>query len=416
VKGRGAVMEAYIVDGVRVATGKRNGGLAKWHPADLGAHVINGLLERVGISKDPKRLEMIDDVVVGCVGQVGAQSSNLGRSMVLSSILPITVPGTTVDRQCGSSQQAIHFAVQGVMSGTQDIVIAAGVEVMSLVPIGSQVVVGLKNGLGHPFQSKGMTERFGEHQYSQFTGAELVAKKYGISRADLDQFAVQSHKNANEATSKGYFKREIIPIRAQSSDGKEFELLKDEGIRPGTNLEQLQKLKLLAEEGRHTAATASQISDGASAMLIVNQRGLAKLGVKPRARFVALALGGADPVTMLDAPIPATKNVLEKSGLKISDMDLYEVNEAFGAVPLAWAKAIGADLKKLNVNGGAQALGHPLGATGCKLMVSLLHELERRNSRYGLQAICEGGGTANATIIERIDPASFKPKPIQSKL
>jgi len=397
---------AYIVDGVRTAVGKNKGSLSRVHPADLGAAVVDALTERAKVP-----LESVDDVIVGCVGQIGAQGGNLGRSVVLSSKLPESVPGTTVDRQCGSGQQAIHFAAQAVMSGTNDVVIACGVEVMSLVPIGSNVRLGMQNDMGYPFNSKGMSARYPGAQFTQFNGAELVAKKFDISREDLDKFAVESHSRAAHAIEQGYFKSQIIPIKTETKDGKEITFDVDEGVRKGTTLSAVSKLKLLNPDGgRHTAATASQISDGAAALLVVNERALKKYNLKPRARIVSLALAGSDPVMMLSGPIPATRKALAQSGFKIDDIDLYEVNEAFGTVPLAWAKELKADPKKLNVNGGAQALGHPLGASGAKLMVQLLNELERRKLRYGLLAICEGGGTANATIIERVSG------PVQSKL
>jgi len=399
-------LNAYIVCAVRTPAGKNRGSLSKWHPADLGAAVLNALVERTGI--DPAK---IDDVIVGCVSQVGAQAGNIGRSIVLASKLPESVPGTTVDRQCGSSLQAFHFAAQAVMSGTQDCVVAAGVEVMSLVPIGSSAIDGMAANHGNPYAAEGIATRYDGVNFSQFEGAELVAQKFDVSRKEMDTMAFESHRRAFEATKNGYFKREILPVNGvNAKTGEACVVDRDEGIRWPADAAALAKLQTLKGDGRITAATASQISDGASGVLIVNERGLRKLGLKPRARVVALALAGDDPVMMLSAPIPATRNVLQRAGLSIGDIGLYEVNEAFASVPLAWAKQIGADLTKLNVNGGAMALGHPLGATGTKLITTLLHEMERRNSRYGLVAICEGGGTANATIIELCKEPIATPK------
>eukprot|EP01102_Stenamoeba_stenopodia_P010644 TRINITY_DN3230_c0_g1_i2.p1 TRINITY_DN3230_c0_g1~~TRINITY_DN3230_c0_g1_i2.p1 ORF type:complete len:421 (-),score=98.24 TRINITY_DN3230_c0_g1_i2:1029-2240(-) len=393
-----STLTAYIVEAVRTAGGRKGGRLSQFHPADLGAVVVDELVDRLRI--DPAA---VDDVIFGCVSQIGAQSANLARNVVLSSKLPESVPGVTVDRQCGSSQQAIHFAAQAVMSGTQDVVIAGGVEVMSLIPIGSSVMDGLSAGRGMPNGEK-IAAKYGGTMFSQYEGAEIVAQKFNVSREEMEEFAVLSHKRGHEATEKGYFKREIVPIKVKDAKtGKEVVHDRDEGIRWPASAEKMKQLPLLKPDGgRITAATASQICDGASALLICNERGLAKLGLKPRARIVAMALAGSDPVMMLAGPIPATRTVLSRAGLSIKDIDLYEVNEAFASVPLAWAKEIGADIQKLNVNGGAMALGHPLGATGVKLMATLLNELERRGGRYGLQAICEGGGTANATIIERV--------------
>lgn len=397
-------MGAYIVECVRTATGKRKGALAGVHPADLGAVVVDALVDRSGV--DPAA---VDDVVWGCVSQIGAQAGNIGRSVVLSSKLPESVPGTTCDRQCGSSQQAIHQAAQAVMSGTQDIVIAGGVENMSTCPIGSNVMVGMAAGHGFPFNSKGIESHYPGKQFSQFAGAEMLAKKYDLSRAELDAMAARSHKRGAEAYARGAFDNEIVPVEVEDEDGRTHLHAKDEGLRPGTTVEKLAKLKTMAPGGVLTPGTASQISDGAAAVMIVNERGLEHLrkqgkGAKARARIVGLALAGSDPVVMLEGPIPATKNVLAKTGLSLSDMDLYEVNEAFASVPGSWAKALGADHNKLNVCGSAMALGHPLGATGAKLMTTLVNQLEQRNGRYGLLAICEGGGTANATIIERCAP------------
>jgi acetyl-CoA acetyltransferase family protein len=352
--------------------------------------------------------ELVDDVIVGCVSQVGAQSGNIGRSIVLSSsVLPITVPGTSVDRQCGSGQQAIHFAAQAVMSGTQDIVIAGGVESMTLVPIGASVMDGLQNGHGHP-QGEEIKKKW-DVQFSQFMGAELMCKKYRLTRDSLDQLAFASHMKAAAAIKGGYFKREIVPLKGHDAKGEEVVHDQDEGVRPGAKLDQMKSLKPLSDKpgAMITAATSSQICDGSAALMVVNERGLARVaaaGGRARARIVTMALAGTDPVVMLSGPIPAAQRALKQAGLTIDDMDLYEVNEAFASVPQAWVQELKADPRKLNVNGGACALGHPLGATGVKLMTTLVHELERRGARYGMLAICEGGGTANATIIERCNP------------
>ena len=388
---------AYIVGAVRTPGGRKNGKLSNWHPSDLGALVLDELVERTRAKG-----ELIDDVIFGCVSQAGAQSGNVARNAVLGSSLPESVPGTTVDRQCGSSQQAIHFAAQAVMSETQDIVIAGGVEVMSQVPIGAAIVDSYKAGHGQPFDGKGMTKRYPGVQFSQFSGAEMIAERWNLSRKQLDTFAFASHQKAINATEEGYFDREIVPVEGDLPSGEKEMVTVDEGIRFDASPESLSGLNVLSEDGVLTAGTSSQICDGAAAIMIVNDSGLEKLGIKPRAKIIALALAGDDPVIMLTGPIPASKNVLSKAKLSIKDIDLYEVNEAFAPVPLAWAHELGADLDKLNVNGGAMALGHPLGGTGAKLMTTLLHELERREARYGLQAICEGGGTANAMIIERL--------------
>jgi len=388
---------AYIVSAVRTAGGKKNGSLSGWHPADLGAQVLNELVAQSGI--DPV---LIDDVIFGCVDQVGAQSGNIARNAILSSKLPESVPGTSVDRQCGSSQQAIHFAIQAVMSGTQDVVIGGGVEVMSLVPIGASIKDGYEAGHGLPFDSVGMKTRYPDIFFSQFTGAEIMAKKWNLSRQDLDNFALSSHQKAILAAECNYFDREILPIQAKNAEGLDHMVLLDEGIRYDANIDALSGLKTVIDGGVITAGNASQITDGAAAVMICNDAGLKKIKTDPRAKITAISVIGDDPIMMLGGPIPASHKVLAAAGLSIDDIDLYEVNEAFAPVPLAWVKELKADPSKLNVNGGAMALGHPLGATGAKLMTTLLHELERSNGRYGLQAICEGGGTANATIIERI--------------
>ena len=389
--------EAYIVGALRTATGKNRGRLSHIHPVDLGAMLVDGLVDQVGVAP-----ESVDDLVFGCVSQSSEQAGNVARNVALASKLGESVPGVSVDRQCGSAQQAIHFAAQAVMSGTQDLVIAGGVESMSRVPMFSNVEDGADKGRGEP-KSDRLEERYPGVEFSQFSGAEMLAKKYEISREELDNFGYQSHMRATVATESGKFREEILPLHLTLENGDIFVHDADEGIRPNASLEAISELEPLAPGGVITAGTASQISDGAAAIMVANEEAVKKYGLKPRARFHSLAVVGSDPVIMLEGPIPATKKVLERVGLEIGDIDLYEVNEAFGSVPLAWAKAVGADLDKLNVNGGAQANGHPLGCTGAKLMTTLLHELERRNGRYGLLAICEGGGTANATIIERLD-------------
>ena len=389
--------KAYFVEAVRTAGGKKDGVLSKWHPSDLGAKVLDEIVNR--LEMDPA---LVDDVIFGCVDQVGAQSGNVARNAVLSSSFPESVPGTSVDRQCGSSQQAIHFAIQAVMSGTQDIVIGGGVEVMSIVPIGASVIDGMDAGHGFPFDSNGMKERYPGVFFSQFTGAELVAKKWNLSREDLDQFALESHQKAAIATESNFFDKEILPIKAKNDKGVEDLVIIDEGIRFDASLDKLAGLKPVSDGGVITAGNASQITDGAAAVLICNEEGLKKISATPRAEIVSISVVGDDPVYMLTGPIPASFKALDTAGLSIDDMDIYEVNEAFAPVPLAWATELRADRAKLNVNGGAMALGHPLGATGAKLMTTMLHELERRNGKYALQAICEGGGTANATIIKRV--------------
>mmetsp|Transcript_6863 Transcript_6863/g.12120 ORF Transcript_6863/g.12120 Transcript_6863/m.12120 type:complete len:403 (+) Transcript_6863:130-1338(+) len=397
------VYTAYIVECVRTAAGKKNGALRDWQSPDLGAAVLDELVTRTGIDGG-----QIDEVICGCVSQIGMQGGNIGRMSVLASKkIPESVPGTSVDRQCGSGQQSIAFAAQCVMSGVQDVVVAMGVENMSKVPIGSNIMDSYKLGRGLASESKGIQEKRPGVQFSQFMGAELLAKKYDITRDDLDELAVSSHSKATAATKEGKFKKEIVPLEGKNKQGEVITHDSDEGIRPNTTLEGLKKLKVLQEGGRITAGSSSQISDGAAALLICNEKGLKKLGLKPRAKIVQIAGAGSDPVIMLEGPIPATKKAFEKSGLTMKDMDIYEVNEAFASVPLAWVKALGADLNKLNVNGGACALGHPLGCTGVKLMTTLVHELDRRGGKYGIQAICEGGGTANATIIERV--TDYKP-------
>ena len=388
---------AYIVGAVRTATGRKNGRLSRMHPVDLGAAVVDELVDRTGIPTDK-----VDDLVFGVVMQIGSQAGNLGRNVALSSKLALEVPGTTVDRQCGSSLQAIQFGAQAVMSGTQDVVICGGVEAMSTVEIGSNVRDGLEKGRGVP-KGERLELQYPGIQFSQFDGAELLAEKYQISREALDEFGLLSHQRAATATKSGYFEYEIVPLNIELQDGSKDVHTVDEGIRFKANLEGMQSLNALREGGVITAGTASQISDGAAAIMVANEEAVRKFDLPVRAKIHSLAVVGSDPVIMLEGPIPATEKVLEKAGLSIDDVDLYEVNEAFGSVPLAWAKALNADPDKLNVNGGAQSLGHPLGGTGAKLMTTLVHELERRQVRYGLVAICEGGGTANAMIIERMD-------------
>ena len=386
--------EAVIVDAVRTPGGRRNGKLKDWHPADLAAHVLKALETRNNL--DPA---LVDDVVMGCVMQAGQQSLNVGRSAVLAAGWPESVPATTVDRQCGSSQQAIHFAAQGVMAGAYDIVIAAGVESMSNVPMGTSVLNGK---MGHPFP-KSMRDRYTEHGLpSQGIGADMIATEYGITREDLDVYGAESQRRAEVAQHEGRFENEMIPVPVEVDGSTEMHA-RDEGIRPGTTAEGLANLKpAFDENGKITAGNSSQICDGASAVLIMSAEKAAELGLRPRARFHSFAVVGTDPVTMLKGPIPATEKILAKSGLTIEDIDLFEVNEAFASVVLAWQKETGADLEKVNVNGGAIALGHPLGGSGAKLMTTLLNELERTGGRYGFQTMCEGGGLANATIIERI--------------
>jgi acetyl-CoA acetyltransferase family protein len=388
--------DAYIVGAVRTAGGRRNGRLSSWHPIDLGALVLDELVARTGA--DPAAVE---DVIFGCVDQVGAQAMNVARNAVLSSSLPESVPGTTVDRQCGSSQQALHFAAQAVMSGVHDVVIAGGVEVMSLVPIGGNAIAGYKAGMGSPY-GEGMKRRYPGVKFDQFAGAEMIAEKWGFDRERLDRFGLSSHERAARATREGRFEREIVPVEVALEDGPAEKFAVDEGIRHDASLEAMAGLKPLSDKGLLTAGTSSQITDGAAALLVANDAGLRRLGATPRARVRAMSLAGDDPVMMLAAPIPATKRLLERSGVSIDDVDRYEVNEAFASVPLAWLHDLGADPEKLNANGGAIALGHPLGCTGAKLMTTLLHELERSGGRLGLQTMCEGGGLANATLIERL--------------
>ncbi|PWR20596.1 acetyl-CoA C-acetyltransferase [Zavarzinia compransoris] len=388
--------EAYIVAAARTAGGRKGGRVSGWHPADLAGTVLDALIERTGA--DPA---LIDDVILGCVGQAGEQSFNIARNAVLASKLPESVPATSVDRQCGSSQQALQFAAQAVMSGTMDMVIAAGVESMSRVPMGLAAVLPAKNGFGQ-YKSPGMERRYPGVEFSQFTGAERIAQKYDLSKEDLDRFGFDSHRKAAEATRAGAFEAEIVPIAVTLPDGTTDIHKVDEGIRFDASLDGIRAVKLISEGGRITAATSSQICDGASGVMVVSERGLKALGVAPLARVHHMTVLGHDPVIMLEAPIPATEKALKRAGMAIGDIDLFEVNEAFAPIPLAWVKALGADPARLNVNGGAIALGHPLGASGTKLMTTLVHALQARGKRYGLQTMCEGGGLANVTIIERL--------------
>ena len=389
--------EAYIVEAVRTAGGRRGGALKDWHPADLGGEVLNAILDRTGI--DPAAVE---DVIAGCVSQIGEQSFHAARNMVLASRLPDSVPAVTIDRQCGSSQQSVHFAAQAVMSGTQDVVIAAGLESMTRVPMGTPTLLPAKAGIGVGPWSERIRKRYGVSEFSQFTGAEMIAQKYHMTRDELDAFALDSHRKAAAATDAGAFDAEIVPVRIIAADGKETLHARDEGIRYDASLDSLGGLKTLNEGGVVTAGNASQICDGASAILVVSERALKEHGLTPLARIDQMTVTAGDPVIMLMEPIPATRRALERAGRRLEDIDLFEVNEAFAPIPLAWLKEIGADPARLNVNGGAIALGHPLGATGAKLMATLVHGLRRRGKRFGLQTMCEGGGIANATIIERL--------------
>ena len=380
--------EAFIIDAVRTPVGRRGGGLSQVHPADLGAHVLKAIVDRNEF--DPAAVE---DVIFGCVDAIGPQAGDIARTAWLAAGLPEEVPGTTVDRQCGSSQQAVHFAAQGVMSGTQDLVVAGGVQNMSMIPISAAMTVAEQFGFTDPFStSTGWVERYGTQEVSQFRGAELIAEKWDISRDDMEAFAVESHERAITARAEGRFEKEIVPFGDATFD---------EGPRE-PNWDKIRSLKPLVEGGRITAAMASQISDASSAMLIASERAVAEHGFTPRARIHHLSVRGADPIFMLSAPIPATAYALEKAGMSLTDIDLVEINEAFASVVLAWQKETGADMAKVNVNGGAIALGHPLGATGVRLMTTMLNELERTGGRYGLQTMCEGGGQANVTIIERL--------------
>jgi acetyl-CoA C-acetyltransferase len=380
--------DAYIVEAVRTPVGRRGGGLSQVHPADLGAVVLRALVDRAGV--DPSAVE---DVVFGSVDTIGPQAGDIARTCWLAAGLPEEVPGTTIDRQCGSGQQAVHFAAQAVMSGTADVVVAGGVQSMSQIPISAAMLAGQAYGFEDPFRgSTGWVERYGTQEVSQFRSAEMIAEKWALTREEMEAFAVESHERAIRARAEGRFEREIVAVG---------EARADEGPRE-PNWEKIRSLPPLTEGGRVTAAMASQISDAAAALLVVSERALEEHGLTPRARVHHLSVRGADPIFMLTAPIPATEHALQKTGLTLDDIDLVEINEAFASVVLAWQRETGADLSKVNVNGGAIALGHPLGATGARLMTTLLHELERTEGRYGLQTMCEGGGQANVTILERV--------------
>jgi acetyl-CoA C-acetyltransferase len=383
------VSEAYIVDAVRTPIGKRGGGLSQVHPADLGAHVLRALVARTGV--DPAAIE---DVIFGCCDTIGPQAGDVARTCWLAAGLPEHVPGVTIDRQCGSSQQSVHFAAQAVMSGTSDLVVAGGVQNMSAIPISSAMTLAQPLGFPDPFSgSKGWVARYGTQEVSQFRGAELIAEKWSISREDMERFALESHRRAIRAIDEGRFQGEIAPLG---------EVRIDEGPRRDTTLEKMAKLQPVVPGGRITAAVSSQISDGATCLLVASERALKTHGLRPRARIHHLSVRAADPIRMLTAPIPATEHALARTGLSLDEIDLVEINEAFAPVVLAWQKETGADLARVNVNGGAIALGHPIGATGTRLMATLLAELERTGGRYGLQTMCEGGGQANVTILERL--------------
>jgi acetyl-CoA C-acetyltransferase len=380
--------EAYIIDTVRTPVGKRGGALSQVHPADLGAVTLNELIDRTGI--DPA---LVDDVVMGCLDTIGPQAGDIARTAWLAAGLPEHVPGTTIDRQCGSSQQAVHFAAQGVMSGTQDLVVACGVQNMSMIPISSAMTAAEPFGFTDPFSgSEGWVKRYGDQEVSQFRSADMIAEKWDISREEMEAFAMESHTRAIRARAEGRFEREIVPVG---------DMVQDEGPRE-PDPAKIASLSTLREGGRVTAAVASQISDASAAMLIASEAAVKAHDLTPRARIHHLSVRGDDPIYMLTAPIPATRYALDKAGMTLDDIDLVEINEAFASVVLAWAKELDADLSKVNVNGGAIALGHPLGATGVRLMTTLLNELERTGGRYGLQTMCEGGGQANVTIIERL--------------
>ena len=388
---------AYLVDAVRTAGGKRGGKLAGVHPVDLSAATLDAIVERTGIDGGK-----VEDVVMGCVSQGGEQAMQVGRNAVLAAKnLPEHVPAVTIDRQCGSSQQAIQFAAQAIMSGTMDMVIAAGVESMTRVPMGSTAMFHMKEGLGN-YKSAGLEEKYPGVMWSQFMGAEMIVKKHGFTKQQLDEFAYESHLKAKAATEANAFAKEIIGIEIETPEGKQIHLV-DEGIRMDATLEGIAGVKLLQEGGAITAASASQICDGASAVLVVSEQALKDHGLTPMARIHNLTVTAGDPVIMLEEPLFATDKALQRAGLSINDIDLYEVNEAFAPVPLAWLKHTGADPEKLNVNGGAIALGHPLGASGTKLMGTLLNALKARGGKYGLQTMCEGGGVANVTIVERLN-------------
>src|SRR5919198_1725201 len=381
--------EAYIVEAVRTPVGKKNGGLAGIHSADLGAHVVKELIERADV--DPAA---IDDVIFGCTDALGPQAGDIARTCWLAAGFPEEVPGVTIDRQCGSSQQAVHFAAQAVMSGTMDMIVAGGVQNMSTIPIGYARAAAEPLGLSDPFSgSEGWRRRYGDQPVSQFYGADRIAEKWAITREDMERFALESHRRAARAWEEGRFDREVVPLAG---------VTRDEGIRPDTSLEKMAALPTVKGCERITAAVSSQISDASTAVLVASERAIETHGLRPRARIHFLGVRGADPIFMLTAPINATAYAIDKTGLSLDDIDLVEINEAFAPVVLAWQKETSSDLSRVNVNGGAIALGHPIGATGARLMATLLHELERTGGRYGLQTMCEGGGQANVTIIERL--------------
>ena len=380
--------DAYIVGAVRSPVGKRGGALSGLHPADLGAHVLRALIERTGI--DPAE---VDDVIWGCVSQFGPQSVNVGRTTVLSAGFPESVPATTIDRQCGSSQQALHFAAQAVQSGSQDVVIAGGVELMSQVPLGSPTTIAIEHGMAHPRGGTGWAQRYGDQEISQFRGAEMIAQRWGISRAAMEEFALASHERALAATAAGLFADEIAPLLG---------IAHDEGPRPGGNATKLAALAPLREGGRLTAALASQVSDGAAAVLVASAEAVRRLGLTPIVRVHTMVVTGSDPVLMLTGPIPATELLVKRSGVDLDDIGAFEVNEAFASVPMAWLQETGASALRTNPQGGAIALGHPLGATGARLLTTLVHRMRRDGLRYGLQTMCEGGGMANATLLELV--------------
>jgi acetyl-CoA C-acetyltransferase len=389
--------EAYIVSAKRTAGGRKNGALAEWHPANLGAQALNAVVADTGI--DPSK---VDDVIMGCVTQAGEQAGQVGRTCVMASDLPDSVPAVTIDRQCGSSQQSIQFAAQAVMSGTQDVVIAAGVESMSRAPMGLNFQAGKVFDIPTNPTPKNLQEKYGIRAFSQFAGAEMIAKKHGHTKEQLDAYSVESHRRAAEATKAGAFKDEIIVIEGRDGEGNKVMHDKDEGIRYDASMEGMANLKILMEDGVMSAANASQICDGSSAVMVVSEQALKDHGLTPLARIHNLTVTAGDPVVMLEEPLFASEKALKRAGLSINDIDLYEVNEAFAPVPVAWLKYLGADPEKINVNGGAIALGHPLGASGTKLMATLVHALKARNGKYGLQTMCEGGGVANVTIIENL--------------
>lgn len=388
--------EPVIVDAVRTPVGRRGKALQDWHPADLLAHTLSALVERTGI--DP---EIVDDVIAGCVRQVEEQSMNIARNATLGAGLPETTPATTIDRQCGSSQQAAHFAAQGIMSGSYDVAIACGVESMTRVSLGEAFDI---NGPVGPWYGGYATDRYDSGFINQGMSAELIAKEWKLGRAELDEFSIESHRRADRATEEGRFESQIVPVPVRAEDGSDVEMTRDEGIRKNLDPEKVAALEPVFDpEGVITAGNSSQISDAAAALLIMERSVAERLGLRPRARFVSFALTGVDPIYMLTGPVPATRKVLERAGLSLEDIDLFEVNEAFASIPLMWQRELGADMEKTNVNGGAVAIGHPVGSTGARLMTVLLNELERTGGRYGLQTMCEGGGQANGTIIERLD-------------